>query len=101
MFISRLLGLWDQFGLARPGCPILIFAPNSQIFAVIDDTEDRFRLMDKYGNVVILDPKKCSVKEGSYVCDGELILIDTRFNPRDRFVFDYILPEVFTSNVSL
>lgn len=100
MLIPRLLKLWEQFGLARPGCPILIYAPTSQIFAVCDDTTELFRLMDHYGNIVMLDPQDCDVKNGIYLCSGELTLLDVRIaSPRDRFVFDYILPEIFQANM--
>jgi len=87
--------IWKQHGLDSP--IITLASNNNDLYIVIDDNSSIIRLMDRYGNIFGVAANRCLKKNNIYNCNQPIDQLTCKnLKTRDRFVYETILPLVFT-----
>ena len=95
---SKCMQIWKDSKFVPPSIPILIHKTSSEIFAVIDDQSTVYRLLDQFGNIIALVPSSSSIKKSTYWSDGQSVLLNCRYSPKDQFVYNNIRPIIFNES---
>lgn len=98
-YIEELHRIWNNSEWEGPNYPLVL--SNDDVYIVIEDKSNIFRLMDRYGNILAISGNRCKVQENRYICDGRVIPLYVNLNNKDIYVMDNILPYVYGTESTL
>lgn len=93
--IAKINAIWKETKFSPPSISVLVNTSSSEIFAVIDDSSQVYRLLDQFGNILGLVPTSSIIKNGVLWVEGQPILLNCRYGTRDQFVYNNIRSLIF------
>ncbi len=90
-FAPKIQQIWNNSGFSLPKG--LLVKHENKYYYVIEDHQILFRLMNEYGQILMVSSKKCTFKNKIYECKGDIHVSLCRPElPLDIFCLEKLIP---------